>query len=204
MPSILQQSFISVGNIFIQFLVNGFGSAAIAGYSAAVKLNTFSITSITTLANGLSSFTAQNIGAGKLERVRKGFRSSIVMLACVVLPFFIAYFFFDEHMLMLFMNKESDVAIGIGREFLRIVSPFYIIVGFKLMADGVLRGAGSMKCFMIATFTDLLLRVILAFAFSGSFGTTGIWMAWPVGWSLAAVLSVAFYMKGVWKEGMRA
>ena len=203
-PSILQQSFISVGNIFIQFLVNGFGSAAIAGYSAAVKLNTFSITSITTLANGLSSFTAQNIGAGKLERVRKGFRSSIVMLACVVLPFFIAYFFFDEHMLMLFMNKESDVAIGIGREFLRIVSPFYIIVGFKLMADGVLRGAGSMKCFMIATFTDLLLRVILAFAFSGSFGTTGIWMAWPVGWSLAAVLSVAFYMKGVWKEGMRA
>ena len=72
------------------------------------------------------------------------------------------------------------------------------------MADGVLRGAGSMKCFMIATFTDLLLRVILAFAFSGSFGTTGIWMAWPVGWSLAAVLSVAFYMKGVWKEGMRA
>ena len=203
-PSILQQSFISVGNIFIQFLVNGFGSAAIAGYSAAVKLNTFSITSITTLANGLSSFTAQNIGAGKLERVRKGFRSSIVMLACVVLPFFIVYFFFDEHMLMLFMNKESDVAIGIGREFLRIVSPFYIIVGFKLMADGVLRGAGSMKCFMIATFTDLLLRVILAFAFSGSFGTTGIWMAWPVGWSLAAVLSVAFYMKGVWKEGMRA
>lgn len=204
LPSILQQSFISVGNIFIQFLVNGFGSAAIAGYSAAVKLNTFSITSITTLANGLSSFTAQNIGAGKLERVRKGFRSSIVMLACVVLPFFIVYFFFDEHMLMLFMNKESDVAIGIGREFLRIVSPFYIIVGFKLMADGVLRGAGSMKCFMIATFTDLLLRVILAFAFSGSFGTTGIWMAWPVGWSLAAVLSVAFYMKGVWKEGMRA
>ena len=203
-PSILQQSFISVGNIFIQFLVNGFGSAAIAGYSAAVKLNTFSITSITTLANGLSSFTAQNIGAGKLERVRKGFRSSIVMLACVVLRLFIAYFFFDEHMLMLFMNKESDVAIGIGREFLRIVSPFYIIVGFKLMADGVLRGAGSMKCFMIATFTDLLLRVILAFAFSGSFGTTGIWMAWPVGWSLAAVLSVAFYMKGVWKEGMRA
>ena len=108
-PSILQQSFISVGNIFIQFLVNGFGSAAIAGYSAAVKLNTFSITSITTLANGLSSFTAQNIGAGKLERVRKGFRSSIVMLACVVLPFFIAYFFFDEHMLMLFMSGRRSL-----------------------------------------------------------------------------------------------
>ena len=203
-PSILQQSFISVGNIFIQFLVNGFGSAAIAGYSAAVKLNTFSITSITTLANGLSSFTAQNIGAGRLERVKKGFKSSLVMLACVVLPFFIAYFFFDKPMLMLFMNEESDVAIGIGREFLRIVSPFYIIVGFKLMADGVLRGAGAMKCFMIATFTDLLLRVLLAFVFSGPLGTTGIWTAWPVGWCLAAVLSVTFYLKGVWKEGTRA
>lgn len=203
-PSILQQSFISVGNIFIQFLVNGFGSAAIAGYSAAVKLNTFAITSITTLANGLSSFTAQNIGAGKLERVKKGFGASIVMLACVVLPFFTAYFFFDGPMLRLFMNEGSDVAIGIGRDFLRIVSPFYIVVGFKLMADGVLRGSGAMKCFMIATFTDLLLRVILAFVLAEPFGTTGIWMAWPVGWTLAAVLSVAFYLKGVWKNGMRA
>lgn len=71
-PSILQQSFISVGNIFVQGLINSFGSSVIAGYSAAVKLNTFTITSFTTLGNGVSSFTAQNIGAGKKDRIRRG------------------------------------------------------------------------------------------------------------------------------------
>lgn len=79
--------------------------------------------------------------------------------------------------------------------FLRIVSPFYFVVSAKLMADGILRGAGLMKQFMITTFTDLVLRVVLAFVFSGIFGSTGIWMAWPFGWSIATVMSLAFYRK---------
>ena len=73
-PSILQQSFISIGNIFIQGIINSYGSSVIAGYSAAVKLNTFTITSFTTLGNGLSSFTAQNVGAGAIDRVKKGYK----------------------------------------------------------------------------------------------------------------------------------
>lgn len=97
-PSILQQSFISIGNIFIQGLINGFGSAVIAGYSAAVKLNTFAITSFTTLANGLSSFTAQNMGAGKTERIKKGFLSGSFLALCIVLPFFIGCFFFNHEL----------------------------------------------------------------------------------------------------------
>lgn len=79
-PSILQQSFISVGNLFIQGLVNGYGSDVIAGYSAAIRLNTFAITSFTTLANGVSSFTAQNVGARKLGRIRAGFRTGVGMV----------------------------------------------------------------------------------------------------------------------------
>lgn len=199
-PSILQQSFISIGNIIIQSLINSYGSAIIAGYSAAIKLNTFGITSFSTLASGLSSFTAQNIGANKPERVKKGFRSGCILGLTVALPFFIAYFFFDETMLKLFLNSESSLAIQTGREFLKIVAPFYFVIAVKLMGDAVLRGAGAMGWFMAATFADLLLRIVLAYVLSGSMGTIGIWIAWPIGWVLAMIISVIFYRKGVWKR----
>ena len=167
-PSVLQQSFISVGNLFIQSIINSFGPAVIAGYSAAIKLNTFAITSFTTLANGLSSFTAQNIGARQLERIKKGFWSGITLAMCIVLPFFIAFFFFCEPLIALFMSNptESSLAMNTGIEFLHMVSPFYFIISIKLMSDGVLRGSGAMTYFMIATFSDLILRVMLAYILS--------------------------------------
>ena len=200
-PSILQQSFISIGNIFIQGIINGFGSSVIAGYSAAIKLNTFTVTSFTTLANGLSSFSAQNIGAGKYHRVKKGFNAGILMALVVAVPFFAAYFFFGRAMISLFMSEGSSQALETGILFLKIVSPFYFVIAAKLMADGVLRGAGAMTQFMISTFTDLILRVFLSFALSVPFGTNGIWLSWPIGWSVAAVLSNYYYLNGSWKKG---
>lgn len=198
-PSILQQSFISVGNLFIQGMVNGYGSSVVAGYSAAVKLNTFAITSFTTLANGVSSYSAQNIGAGKFRRVRAGFRTGVVMAAVVALPFLILYFFFSPQMVRLFMdNASSEAAVATGKEFLQIVSPFYLIIAVKLMADAVLRGGGAMGYFMIATFSDLVLRVVLAAVLSPAIGPGGIWISWPIGWIVAAVLSCVFYFKNVW------
>ena len=193
-PSILQQSFISVGNMFIQGLVNGYGSSVIAGYSAAVKLNTFAITSFTTLSNGLSSFSAQNLGAGKIDRVRRGFWSGCLLAVCVVAPFTLVYGLFTDA-----ADTTSRYALEIGCDFLRLVAPFYLVISVKLMADGILRGAGAMKSFMVATFTDLMLRVILAFLLSARLGTDGIWLSWPIGWTAAAVLSCAFYFAGRWK-----
>ena len=88
-----------------------------------------------------------------------------------------------------------------GITYLRILSPFYFVVSAKLVADGILRGAGMMKQFMIATFTDLILRVILAFCFSKTaLGATGIWCAWPVGWCIATALSLIFFHKGPWAK----
>ena len=194
-PSIFQQSFISIGNIFIQGLVNSFGSSVIAGYSAAIKLNTFAITSFTTLGNGISNFTAQNMGAGKKERVREGFRAGIRMAMLTVVPFFAAFFMAGETKIRLLMKERSTVAVETGILFLRVISPFYFVVATKLMADGVLRGAGFMKQFMAATFVDLILRVILAFCLAGRFGSLGIWMSWPIGWIVAAVLSIVFYIR---------
>lgn len=199
-PSILQQSFISVGNLLIQGLVNGFGSSVIAGYSAAVKLNTFTITSFTTLANGLSSFTAQNIGAGEKERVKSGFKAGWSMAVLAAVPFTLAFFFFGEPLIRIFMEQPKGQAMDTGIEFLHIVSPFYIVVATKLMADGVLRGAGAMKEFMAATFADLILRVVISFVLAGPYGAAGIWMSWPIGWSIAAMLSLFFYLTGKWKK----
>lgn len=193
-PSILQQSFVSVGNLFIQSRVNSFGSDVIAGYSAAIKLNTFAITSFSTLGNAMSSYTAQNTGANKLFRIPQGFRAGIVMLITVALPFFCAYFIFPNTMMRVFVDASEANIIDVGKMFLRIVSPFYFVVAAKLMTDGILRGAGRMKDFMTATFTDLLLRVILAYVFSYMMNSEiGIWLSWPVGWIIATVLSCVFY-----------
>lgn len=199
-PSILQQSFISIGNIFIQALINSFGSSVIAGYSAAIKLNTFAITSFTTLGNGLSSFTAQNIGAGKYERIKEGLKVSLQMALVVAIPFFIGFFVFSKALLGLFMNAESQEAVRTGVQFLRIISPFYFIIMIKLMVDGVLRGSGAMRQFMFATFADLILRVIISFVLAIPFNEIGIWLSWPIGWSIGALLSSLFYLKGAWRK----
>lgn len=199
-PSILQQSFISVGNIFIQGLINSFGSSVIAGYSAAIKLNTFTITSFTTLGNGTSSFTAQNLGAGKVERVREGFQASVKMAFFIAIPFFIVFFFFGKEMISLFMGSESIEAMNTGIQFLKMVSPFYMIISLKLIADGVLRGSGAMKMFMVSTFSDLILRVLLSYILAESMGIIGIWLSWPIGWGVGTVFSLAFYKSGKWKK----
>lgn len=199
-PSILQQSFISVGNMFVQGIINSYGSTVIAGYSAGIKLNTFTLTSITTVANGLSSFTAQNVGACRIDRVKKGMRSGLVMISFVAIPFTVLYFFFGSTFLNIFMDSNaSREAIDIGMGFLKTVSPFYLIVAIKLIADAVLRGAGAMGSFMIATFLDLIIRVVLAFVLSPVYGTTGIWMSWPIGWIIGMICSVIFYFSGIWK-----
>ena len=198
-PSTLQQSFISLGNIIIQSIINGFGAPVMAGYSAAVKLNNLVITSFTTLGNGISNYTAQNIGAKKLPRVKEGFKVGIKLVWMLSLPLFLLYFFGGNIVLKLFMGEPTELAIHTGIVYLRILSPFYFVVSAKLVADGILRGAGLMKNFMIATFTDLILRVVLAFCFSRTaLGATGIWCAWPVGWCVATGLSIMFYKKGSW------
>ncbi len=200
-PSTLQQSFISLGNIVIQGIINGFGASVMAGYSASVKLNNLVITSFTTLGNGISNYTSQNLGAGKISRIRDGFKAGIKMVWMLSTPLFLLYFFGGEMCLRFFLDNPTEQAMHTGMMFLRILSPFYFVVSAKLVADGVLRGAGMMKYFMIATFTDLILRVVLAYVFSRtSLGATGIWCAWPIGWTVATILSISFYKKETWAD----
>ncbi|MBQ7130923.1 MAG: MATE family efflux transporter, partial [Oscillospiraceae bacterium] len=194
-PSMLQQSFISVGNMVLQGIINSFGSGVMAGYSGAIKLNNLVVTSFTTLGNGVSNYTAQNLGAGKHERVRQGHKGGIKMVWMLCIPLAAAYFFLGGPLMKIFLKDGSADAMNTGITFLRIVAPFYFVVSVKLVTDGVLRGSGRMKEFMIATFSDLILRVGLAFVFSSRLGSVGIWLSWPVGWIVGTAASLYCYLK---------
>ncbi len=193
-PSVLQQSFVSVGNVFIQKLINGFGSSVVAGYSAAIKLNTFTINALYTFGNGVSGFSAQNLGAGKKDRIKEGMKYGSLMAIVTGCVLAVVYFMFSEQLVRAFIEgDESTKAIAAGTAFLKTVAPFYCIIGLKLVGDGILKGTGTMKLFMVATFTDLVLRVVLAFVFAPIWSYQGIWYSWPIGWTVATVLSVVFY-----------
>ncbi len=206
-PSILQQSFISIGNLFIQLMVNNYSSDVIAGYSAAIKINTFAVTTFTTLGNGVSNFTAQNLGSLKIKRIKKGFISGLGFSLLIAVIFSLIFTLFSKELVNVFMEDDNsvdtDLALSTGKEFLMVVAPFYISVATKLICDGILRGSNNMLYFMIATFTDLILRVILAFVFMQFFGTLGIWMGWPISWIIATIMSFIFYKSNIWLKKYR-
>ena len=158
------------------------------------------VTSFTTLGNGISNYTAQNIGANKLPRVKEGFRAGLKLVWMLSIPLVAAYLIAGRYLIYLFLEHPTGIAMDTALLFLRIVAPFYFVVSAKLVSDGILRGAGMMKQFMAATFTDLVLRVVLAVTLSKIFETLGIWLAWPIGWSVATALSVLFYRKGPWNS----
>ncbi len=195
-PSILQQSFISVGNIVIQGVINSFGSGVIAGYSASIKLNNLVITSFTTFGNGISNYTAQNLGARKFDRIKEGFKAGVKLTWMICIPIVALYLLASRNLIYFFLEGPTGTAMDTGMLFLRILTPFYFVAAAKLVSDGVLRGAGQMKAFMTGTFTDLILRVVLAIVLSKTaLASTGIWISWPIGWCIAAVISLTFCFK---------
>lgn len=195
-PSILQQSFVSVGNLFIQGLVNSCGIDVMAGYSSAIKLNTFAVMCFSTVGNSVSSFTAQNTGALEYSRVKKGYKVGALLALGIAVVFSLVYVCFADSLIYIFMDSadaNNAAAAEAGKGFLTIVSPFFAAVGLKLSSDGVLRGGGLIRSFMVTTFSDLVLRVALAFILCPIYGATGIWLSWPIGWVLSAALSNLLY-----------
>lgn len=192
-PSILQQSLVSVGNLFIQAMVNSYGADVIAAYSSAIRLNTFALVSMTTLSGGVSSFSAQNYGAGKTVRIHDGFKAALKMMSVFSVLISILCFVFSKSLIGLFVESGETNVINIGSAFLRIIVPFYIFVDAKILSDGVLRGTENMLAFMVSTFTDLVLRVVISFALMHYFNETGIWLSWPIGWVIGTGVSLLFY-----------
>ncbi len=202
-PSIMQQSFISIGQICVQGLVNSYGAIVVAGYSAAFRVHTIALTSMSTMSSALSSFTAQNIGAKKISRVKEGYKAAVAITLSICGGILILFLIFAPKLIGLFVDSSESInVINVGTEFLRTLAPFYLVVGLKMVCDGVLRGAGAMKDFMFATFSDLILRVALSFILASIIGYSGIWWSFPLGWIIGTALSVYFYYKGTWKPSI--
>lgn len=200
-PSILQQSFVSVGMLMVQSLINSMGVATVAGYSAAIKINSFCVACLGTMSGAVSSYTAQNISVSEYGRVRKGYLSSNVIMGAVCIVFTIISLTLNKVLLGLFMDTTASAeAFEVGTRFLTIVSPFYIIVALKLNSDGVMRGAGAMKAFMLSTFIDLALRVAFSFILAPKIGFDGICASYPIGWVISACIALAFYFSKTWQK----
>ena len=203
-PSIAQQSFVSVGNVIIQYFVNLCGATVIAGYSAATKVNMFALTCCMSFASGLSSYVAQNIGARKLDRIGPGLKAGALYSIGLALVFTAIYLPFSDVLIGLFLPAGSASGVtDVARQYLFILVPFYIIVCIKFVCDSVLRGAGAMRPFMVTTFSDLILRVgfsAILFHLMGS--ELGIWLSWPIGWFLGSGLSFWFYKTGAWRKNL--
>lgn len=201
LPSILQQSIVSIGNLFVQSLVNSYGSIVIAGYTSASKIDSICILPLTSLSNAMSTFTAQNIGGKKSERIKKGYKATLSMLAVFCIFAAVLLFIFGNSLIGIFVDSSSNKnVISIGHEYLKIVSIFYFLMGLMVTTNGVLRGAGDLKIFLISSLANLSTRVICAYALASFIGQSAIWWAVPIGWAIASTISVVRYRSGRWRE----
>ena len=200
LPSILQQSTVSIGMMLVQSVVNSFGAEALAGFSAGMRIESICIVPMVAIGNAISSYTAQNIGAGQQKRVVKGYVQAnklvifFAVLICVVLELF------PEQLIALFLGTEgSSTALATGQAYLGFMGFFFCMIGFKMAVDGVLRGAGDMKMFTIANLVNLSIRVSMAMMLAPRFGIECVWYAVPIGWTANFVISYLEYRTGKWK-----
>ena len=199
LPTGFQHTFISLGMLAIMAIVNTFGTNVIAGYSAALRIDSLAILPAMNFSAALATFVGQNIGAGKSERVRRGFISTLIMSSAVSLTVMGIVILLKYQLIGLF-TKDPEV-IRIGGEFLLIVSAFYLLLTVMFKVNGVLRGAGDTLIPMFITLFSLwIIRVPFAWYFSGIFGETGIWWSQPAGWGIGLVLSFAYFLTGRWKK----
>ena len=201
LPSILQQSTVSIGLMLVQSVVNDFGSEVLAGFTASMRVESLVIVPFIAIGNALSSYTAQNLGAGKEERVPQGYRTANVMVALFAVIICIFLQFCKTPILEFFLGDElTPAALETGIGYMSFMSWFYALIGYKMSTDGLLRGAGDMVMFTVANLINLSLRVILATALAPTFGVAFVWYAVPIGWLINFALGYLQYRTGKWRK----
>ena len=200
-PTIVQQSMVSIGMLLIQTVVNRFGQVFIAGYTAACKIDGMAIVPMVNAGNAVSTFVAQNMGAGKPERAKQGYHIGLVMAMGIGLLIGALMYFFGDACIGAFMDASTDAAsIAVGTQYIGIVSMFYFVMGAMTTTNSVLRGAGDMGWFMGVTLINLILRVALTFLLADV--TAGMIIIWanPIGWFVGLVIAYARYRHGDWMK----
>ncbi len=200
-PSIVQQSIVSIGMLLTQSAVNQFGSSALAGYSAGTRLESLCIVPMIATGNAMSTFTAQNLGAGRPERVRQGYRAAYgIIIGFGVLLIAVSQLFYEPILSAFVEQGESAVAFETGTAYFRFIGFFFSFLGFKAITDGILRGAGDIKVYMLANLINLAIRVAVAQLCSPVWGIEMIWYAVPMGWTANYLISYLWYRTGNWKR----
>ena len=182
-PSVLQQSTVSIGMMIVQAVVNPFGTQALAGYAATMRVeNVFSLIFVS-IGNAVSPYVSQNLGAKKIERIKKGYHAALVLDIFFAVLAFIVIEALHTQISSLFLGKDgTTLAYQVSEEYMRWLGYFFIFMGIKMATDGVLRGLGIMCPFLIANMVNLAIRLFVALVFAPRFGIAFVWFAVPAGW----------------------
>ncbi len=199
LPTGFQQTFVAVGMLALYKVVNMFGTTVIAAYAVAMRIDSFAALPAMNFSAALSSFVGQNIGANKLDRVRKGMLATLRMTSLISLGVTIIAWIFAEQIMQVFTTDQAVVEAG--KDYLYIVSAFYILFSAMFVMNGVLRGAGDTLIPMFITIFALwVIRIPASWFLAQHFGPKGIWWGIPVAWGIGAVFSYIYYRTGRWKS----
>ncbi|MCX7714450.1 MAG: MATE family efflux transporter [Clostridia bacterium] len=199
-PNALQSSLISLSGMSVQRLVNSFGTTTIAAYTAGTKIDTLAIQPIVSIGTAMSVFTAQNIGAKNIDRIKSGVKQTLILMvsSCIVVAAVIVSF--RVQLLHLFLDKNKDFeAIAIGGQYLSVIGIAYIIAGIMQTFLNLIKGAGDINIAMSIGLIELSARVAFSYVLAHFFGTWGIWTAVPAAWGMACIMTVLRYCSGHWK-----
>lgn len=200
-PSMLQQSIVSIGMLLVQSVVNGFGSSVLAGYTSGTRIESICIVPMIAMGNAVSTFTAQNIGANNPERVRCGYRAAYKIVGVFAALICVILLAFHKSIIGIFLEEGSGaLAYETGVSYLSFIAFFFVFIGLKAITDGVLRGAGDVVVFTAANLVNLTIRVSFAFLFAPIIGVQAVWIAVPIGWAANYVISFIRYRTGKWKD----
>ncbi len=199
LPTGFQQTFVSLGFLALYRIVNVFGTPTIAAYSIAMRIDSFAVMPAMNFSAAISTFVGQNIGANKLERIGKGLKATLVMINTISLTVTILAVIFAGPIIGLF--TDSPEVIEIGKQYLYIVTPFYIVFSTMFILNGVLRGAGDTFIPMIITLLALwAIRLPTSWLLSNNIGSNGIWWGIPIAWIFGVIFSYLYYLTGRWKK----
>lgn len=203
LPSAIQQSIVSIGSVVVQATINSFGSAVMAGTAAASKVINLAIAIPINYANAYSSFVGQNMGAGKVERIWPGLRTSIFCCGAVSLGITVVFEFFAEPIIRLFLSEtEADVtrALDVGSEYIRVVGACLIVFAAYMLVKATFKGSGDMSWFILTTLLSFFIRLVVTVGFAGTFGVDVIWWGFNLGWIISLLLAIGRYVQGGWKK----
>ena len=192
----MQQSIMNLGILAVQGLVNSFGTTIMAAFAAAVKIDAFAYLPVQDFGNAFSIFTAQNYGAKKPERIKKGIRTAVLVSVSFSLLISLCVCLFAAPLMSLFIDASEDAVIAEGARYLRIEGAFYFMIGILFLLYGLYRALGRPGMSVVLTVVSLGTRVALAYALSAvpAFGVMGIWWSVPIGWFLADALGIGYYV----------